>query len=193
LQQEGMRRFPLRYSEKIRASQLVRLATQEDIVTISAIEEDSFPEDEKATLETIQMRYETAGKYFHVLVDEKNSGGEIIGYVNGTCIEENYITHESMETHNPNGSTLVLHSVTVKSSHRRQGQANFLLRAYLELMESQREINLILLLCKSNLCRFYSKCGFQMVGVSPVVHGQVSLASSHLWRSFLLLLFFIMA
>jgi GNAT superfamily N-acetyltransferase len=167
-----MRRFPLRYSEKIRASQTVRLAAQNDIDTISAIEEDSFPEDEKATLETIQMRFATAGKYFHVLVDEKKE--DIIGYVNGTCIEESYITHESMETHNPNGSTLVLHSVTVKSSHRRQGNATFLLRAYLELMESNEEIKLILLLCKSNLCRFYSNCGFQMVGVSSVVHGQVA-------------------
>lgn len=167
-----MRRFPLRYSEKIRVAGVVRLATQEDIQIISAIEEESFPEDEKATLETIQMRCAGAGKYFYVLIDEKEN--ELIGYVNGTCIEESYITHESMETHHPNGSTLVLHSVTVKSSYRRQGHATFLLRAYLELMEAERDIKSILLLCKSNLCRFYSNCGFQMVGVSSVVHGQVS-------------------
>jgi GNAT superfamily N-acetyltransferase len=164
----------LKFHEKIRASRSLRLVRHSEIDIISKIEEDSFPEDEKATLEKITMRQETAGIYFRALVD---SNDEVLGYVNGTCILENYITHESMETHNPHGQTLVLHSVTVKSDHRRKGEATFMLKAYLEAMKDVSIVQSILLLCKADLCRFYANCGFQMIGVSSVVHGQVCLVN----------------
>jgi GNAT superfamily N-acetyltransferase len=160
----------LRFHEKVRASRDLRLVKNSEIDIVSKIEEDSFPEDEKASLEKILMRHETAGEYFRALVDVND---EIIGYINGTCIAQNYVTHESMETHDPQGQTLVLHSVTVRSDHRRQGHASFMLKAYLEAMKAESIVNSILLLCKADLCRFYANCGFQMVGVSSVVHGQV--------------------
>lgn len=147
----------------------MRLASGSETELIAHIEEQSFPPDEKASLEKIISRQRDAGEYFRVLVDSED---DIIGYVNGTCTRHTYVTHETMETHDPLGQTLVLHSVTIRPDSRRQGHATFMLRAYLESMKELNTINLVLLLCKADLCAFYIKCGFQLVGISSVVHGQ---------------------
>jgi hypothetical protein len=48
---------------------------------------------------------------------------EVIGYTCGTCSSEENLTHESMSTHVPGGSTLCIHSVAVTEVQRRKGIA----------------------------------------------------------------------
>lgn len=164
--------MPLNYKEKVAASKYLRVARYDETEQIAIIEAASFPPDEKATLEGIRLRQEEAGDYFMVL--QYNISDGVIGYVNATCTTDNVITHESMERHEPEGKTLVIHSVTIDERYRRKGHATFMLKAYLEAMKPYTNIRRILLLCKGKLLSFYRACGFNIVGLSPVVHGAVS-------------------
>lgn len=149
------------------------MATVGDLCEVSALESSSFPSDEAASDETIRIRQQNAGKYFIVIKCQDSP--EVIGFVNGTCIEGETITHESMTEHFPAGQTLVIHSVTVSLNHRRKGCGTTLLKNYVKYVtEFCPEIHSILLLSKAYLLRFYVSCGFQLVSLSPVHHGNVS-------------------
>lgn len=47
----------------------------------------------------------------------------VVAYACGTACHGSSLTHESMSSHDPEGSTLALHSVCVAAEHRRQGLA----------------------------------------------------------------------
>ena len=143
-----------------------------DIEEISKLELSSFPADESASPETLLDRQQNAGKYFVVAKDEQS--GAITGFINGTCIEGSCITHESMLEHQPNGNSLVIHSVTVSPSSRRGGLGSTMLKWYVALIAREcKEIRKILLLSKAYLLHFYVSCGFRLIGLSSVEHGNV--------------------
>ena len=77
-----------------------------------------------------------------------------------------------METHEPEGSTLIIHSVVIHPKYRRQGLASSMLSYYLERMCGNEKITKILLISKGYLLGFYASVGFQVVRLSPVVHGK---------------------
>ena len=93
---------------------------------IYALESESFPEDEAATLASITMRCTEAGDFFFVLMHKS----AVIGFINGTLCEGEEILHDSMTEHVNTGSTLVIHSVTISSEYRRRGLAKSMLRLY---------------------------------------------------------------
>ena len=139
---------------------------------VSALESSSFPSDEAASDETIRDRQKVAGDFFYVI---KNEATNVVGFVNGTCIEGETITHESMTEHRPKGTTLVIHSVTISPVGRRKGLGSLMLKNYLTAIgRNSPSIRKILLLSKAYLLRFYVSCGFSLVGLSPVEHGNVS-------------------
>ena len=48
-----------------------------------------------------------------------------------------------------------------------------MLKSYVQyVQQSTPQAKRLALICKQYLVDFYSSCGFQMVGPSPVVHGQ---------------------
>lgn len=141
-----------------------------DLDTISYLEAVSYPSDEAATPEKIRYRVENAGDFFNVLKDRH---GQIVGFINGTCVMERTIHHESMSEHHPRGRTLVIHSVVIKSSHRGQKLASLMLKKYIWKMYEKKLCDSILLLSKAYLIHFYMSCGFQVIRLSPVVHGEV--------------------
>lgn len=147
------------------------LAKFEQADTIFELESESYPEDEAATLDKIKFRLKYAPEYFYILKKDDI----IVGFVNGTCIKELTIHHESMSDHVPNGKSLVIHSVTIKKEFRRKGLALHMLKLYLAIMkESLLQLIKIFLLCKANLLSLYMQAGFTFVKISPVVHGKVS-------------------
>ena len=77
-----------------------------------------------------------------------------------------------METHEPEGATLIIHSVVIHPKYRRQGFAFVMLSFYLERMMENPNITRIFLIAKGNLLGFYTSVGFKVVRLSPVVHGQ---------------------
>lgn len=145
-------------------------ASLEALQAIGALEAASYPADEAATEEKIQYRIQHANAYFYVL---KNNADAIVGFVNGTCVNERTIHHDSMSVHHPQGRTLVIHSVVIDQQHRRQHLATAMLKRYVSIMHEQALCSRILLLSKAQLLPFYMSCGFRVHQLSDVVHGEV--------------------
>ncbi|CAM9143307.1 unnamed protein product [Phaeothamnion confervicola] len=77
-----------------------------------------------------------------------------------------------MSQHDPQGSTLCVHSVCVEQSRRRRGLATAMLKSYVESVAlGQPNCAEIRLICKAPLLGLYARCGFSIVGQSDVVHG----------------------
>jgi ribosomal protein S18 acetylase RimI-like enzyme len=144
------------------------------LAEITALEAASYPADEAASPENIAYRVRNAAPYFRVAVGSSGDGNdttaEVLGFVNGTLSHEPSLTHESMSVHEADGSSLCVHSVVTHPKHRRKGVASAMLRAYLAGLPAQ--VQRVLLLTKEALIPLYRQCGFELVGVSQVVHGQ---------------------
>ena len=151
-------------------------ATVEDLGVVSILESCSFPADEAASAETISDRYKGAGKFFWVI--KKIGVSDCIGFINATCTMGETVNEESMRDHLPEGKSLVIHSVTISQEYRRCGVGSAMLKNYINRIAADRpEITRLLLLSKAHLLGFYLSCGFQLVGLSSVNHGEVNDAS----------------
>lgn len=142
-----------------------------DAEEIAKIESESFPEDEAASLDTIRYRLTNARDFFYKATNLNSN--EIIGFVNGTCTVADVIQHDSMTNHEPDGRSLVIHSVTVRDVYRRNGVGTSILKEYVRIVAREGRVDRIFLLCKANLLKFYMSCGFNLIGPSAVVHGKV--------------------
>ena len=144
-------------------------AQVEDLATIAALEEESYPQDEAATKPTIVARQQEAGAYFYVARDITT--GAVEGFINGTKILTEIIHHESMTEHQHDGKVVVIHSVTIAPHMRRKKLGGSMLKEYVAVLAVDTEINRILLLSKGYLLRFYQDCGFTLLCLSSVQHG----------------------
>jgi GNAT superfamily N-acetyltransferase len=133
-----------------------------------AIEVASYPADEAADEAKLRMRQSQASDYFWGAF----SGDELRGFVCGTLSKAEELTDESMSVHEPDGSTLCIHSVVLDEAHRRQGIATWMLKEYVERVAELGVASRILLICKEYLLGFYESCGFTNLGPSSVVHGK---------------------
>jgi len=146
-------------------------ATLSEVDSISTLEAASFPADEAASPEAIRARITEAGGFFWTY--RRSDESEIIGFVNGTCTLSEVIHHESMSKHEASGRTLVVHSVTISPNERRKGLGSQMLLQYIQKMTINTTIDRILLLSKSDMLTFYVNCGFKLISLSNVSHGQV--------------------
>lgn len=136
-------------------------------VEVSILESAHYPSDEGASIETIEYRLKHCPElFFGCCLDDV-----LIGFVNGTTCLEKTLTHETMFHHEPNGTTLCIHSVVIDKSHQRKGLGISMLLAYLAHIQKNTKVSNVLLLCKPKMIQFYEKCGFISNGVSSVIHG----------------------
>ena len=143
--------------------------TQEDRASILSLELASFPEDEAADDTSLQLRLAEAGDFFYKL--NRVCDGELLGFINGTCIQGPNLEHDSMTSHVKMGPILVIHSVTVRESERRKYYALYMLHRYISFMKQREELKEIRLLTKPLNMNLYLMAGFNIVGISPIVHG----------------------
>jgi cyclin-dependent kinase-like len=141
-----------------------------DLDRLFALETRSYPADEAASRETLAYRIESAPECFLLAEDEG-----LLGFVCGTRTEGEHLTAAAMGTHEPQGRSLGIHSVVVDPNRRRRGLglgtalvAGYLERVALDLPGVERA----LLICKEHLKAFYAANGFELVGLSEIVHGQ---------------------
>lgn len=149
---------------------MLTLACLEEKDTILRLEQESFPSEEAASDESLTLRLKEAQEYFYSL---KIDDGEIIGFVNGTCVASSELDHDCMTSHVPGGPVLVIHSVTVDKRYRRRHIATGMLKKYLEYVSAIETLKEIKLLTKARLISFYLSCGFKLLGPSLVIHGSV--------------------
>ena len=144
-----------------------------DVPYIAEMERASYPADEAATPESLAFRQSNAGEFFWGCYPDNDT--KPIGFVCGTLTKDITLTHDSMGTHEPDGSSLCIHSVCVGAEYRRHGVASAMLRSYSKAVTSPSAsptVQRILLIAKAPLLRFYVGAGFSLVGLSSVVHGQ---------------------
>lgn len=100
-----------------------------------------------------------------------------IGYITSTLSNSPSLTHASMSSHTPGGSSVCIHSVAVVPTFRRWGIALGLLNEYIARLRRRKEedgtqkIQRVLLITHDELKNLYAKAGFQWVGKSSVAHG----------------------
>ncbi|ORY88217.1 Mss4-like protein [Leucosporidium creatinivorum] len=147
-----------------------RLVTAADLPAAHQLEVASFPADEAASLEGMQMRQSQAPQLFLGSWDPSTS--QLVAFANATLSSSRTLTHEAMEQHDPTGSYVNIHSVVVAASHRRKGIAQALLHEYFVRIKQQEGVKGVVLISKQNLVPMYQKAGFVLRGPSEVVHGQ---------------------
>ncbi|GAA5962874.1 hypothetical protein JCM3765_005900 [Sporobolomyces pararoseus] len=134
------------------------------------LETASYPEDEAASLDSLRYRQEHASDYFLGAYQEPDE--ELVGFICSTLTSSSTLTHESMETHEPSGDYLAIHSVCVSPHHRNQGIAKKLLQEYVQRVRTSGNVKGIRLIAKEGLVGMYERSGFESKGKSEVVHGK---------------------
>ncbi len=131
------------------------------------LEELSYPADEAATLERMQLRANHASDLFLVLL----RGEEVLGFVNATACSV-ALTAETMGEHDERGTHVCIHSVVVAPSYRGKGLAKLMFGEYVVHLQRLARFESAHLLCKEELVAFYEKSGgFVCGGPSAVQHG----------------------
>lgn len=135
----------------------------------------AYPEEEAASLEAFKARRASAPHLFQgAFLQVPNESDKLIGYICATLSDKETFTHDSMSTHVPAGKSICVHSVCIDPQYHRRGFGLELLKYYLNLvhqLSAQLKGERVLLLAHEELIPFYSKAGFELVGISDVAHG----------------------
>ncbi|KAJ7267488.1 acyl-CoA N-acyltransferase [Mycena rebaudengoi] len=131
----------------------------DDLERVVTIENEGYPSDEAATLQT-----------FHKRLHQKQAPELFLG-----AYQEDQLIGYICSTHVP-GSSACIHSVCISSSNRSKGVGLKLLREYIARLEAAQRDNSagyerILLITHANLRPFFEKAGFEWIGPSTVIHG----------------------
>jgi GNAT superfamily N-acetyltransferase len=147
-----------------------RLTNGTEIVSFSLINDSKVKGNGCDRLLLISFPPHSAGDLFLTAIKE---GHGVSGYVCGTLTKRERLTHESMQTHDDDGTVLCIHSVCVSSSLRRQKIGLRLLKAYISTIKLVRpNVRSVRLIAKPYLIPFYELAGFKVVGPSDIVHGK---------------------
>lgn len=148
---------------------VIRKPREAEIKTLAALEHVCFPEEEAASSQVMRARYEAFPDNF--LVAE--SDGVIRGYINGCSSDSGTLTddmYHDCSLHDPCGPWLMVFGLGVHPNARQHGLAGTLLRSFIALARKRGQKGVVLT-CKDHLVHYYSRFGFQDMGVSESVHG----------------------
>ena len=147
----------------------IRRVTIEDLDAVTEVEARCFPEAEAATKTSFEQRIKTFPESFFVAEID----GTIIGFINGCIINETTIYDELFSDatlHIPNGDYQTIFGLDVIFDYRNQGIAAQLMNHLIEVARLAGRKGVILT-CKEKLIHYYSKFGFENIGVSKSEHG----------------------
>lgn len=132
------------------------------------MEKACFPPAEAAKERAFRYRIETFPERFFVAEQE----GRIVGLINGCASSQNTITDDLFEPqgHQPDGRNQMIFGLAVHPDFRRQGIGAALME---HMIAFCRKTNMeqVILTCKEEKIRYYSKFGFENCGISASVHG----------------------
>lgn len=145
----------------------IRKAESKDIDRITEIELNCFPPAEAASEEKYLWRLETYPEY--LLVGEVK--GKIESVVCMIPMAAPVITDEIFEMEKqPQGDVAAVLSVMTAPDGQKQGYAGQMLEAA-SVRACELGMRSMALTCKERLIHYYSKYGFEKIGVSASVHG----------------------
>lgn len=147
----------------------IRMVEPDDLTACHTVECLSFPPSEAAWTSSLSNRINDYPEGF--LVAESN--GKVIAQVNSGSTSKDDITDEEFKQligHDPDGSNIVIFSLSVHPDFRKRGIAYKLMERFIEQARELGKTR-ILLLCKKELIDFYSRLGFKDSGISESSHG----------------------
>ena len=149
----------------------IRTVKIDDLDACCRIESACFSPAEAASRASIETRIKVFPDGY--LVAECT--GEVVGQINSGATDRDDITDEAFKQlvgHVPNGTNLVVFSLSVLPGYRKQGIAGALLRQFVHKAKDDGR-RAILLLCKPALIPYYHRFGFVDCGESASTHGGV--------------------
>ena len=147
----------------------IRKVTLEDFEAVVAVEAECFPQAEAATRESLEDRIKVFDGSFFVAED----GERIIGFVNGCVSNERTIGDEMFRDaslHDPQGNYQSIFGLDVIPEYRNRGIAARLMEHIINASQLAGRKGVILT-CKEHLIKYYSKFGFENMGISASQHG----------------------
>ena len=147
----------------------IREGKIEDLEECFILESNTFPEEEAACKENIEIRLSKFSKGF--IVGELD--GKIVAHINSGATNKDDITDEEFKAligHEDFGKNIVIFSVAVDPSYQRRGIASIMMKDFISRSKDLNK-DKILLLCKDNLMGMYKGMGYKKIGVSASTHG----------------------
>ncbi|KAJ1734953.1 hypothetical protein LPJ61_000803 [Coemansia biformis] len=153
--------------------ELRNLRSEDEVRAAYPLEVAGYSAEEGASLESMLYRFRQAPHLFLGAFDQL---GAIVGYIMSTQVAAPLVTHASMGTHDPDGSTVCIHSVCVSPRWQGKGVASRLLQAYTSSMReynsrldsagSGRRLDRLAMLSRENLLPLYERAGYTTLGRS---------------------------
>jgi len=147
----------------------IRNGRLEDLEECFLLESKTFPEEEAASKENVEIRLKKFSEGF--IVGELD--GKIITHINSGSTNQEDITDEEFKGligHEDGGKNIVIFSVAVDPIYQKKGIASIMMKEFIKISKEMKKKK-ILLLCKDNLLRMYEKMGYKKVGISASTHG----------------------
>lgn len=148
---------------------IIRTVKNDDLTAVAAVEAACFPEAEAASEDSLRARIQTFPECFFVAESE----GRIIGFINGMATDSEVIQDvmfEDASLHNERGKYQSIFGLDVLPQYQRQGIAASLMNHLISDARKKDRKGLILT-CKDRLLPYYSRFGYQNLGISDSVHG----------------------
>lgn len=150
----------------------IRRGMLQEAPLLAAIEAQSYPVDQAASLEAIQNRLAAFDDTFWVLENEE---GQICAYISAMATDIKDLEdrmYADCSLCNPNGEWLMIFSVVSHLEYRHQAFASTLMEHVIAASRSCRKG--IVLTCLPSMRSFYTRFGFADEGLSASSHGSVT-------------------
>ena len=150
---------------------IIRTASIDDLIAVSAVEAECFPPAEAASKADFERRIRAYGNHFWLMFEN----GQLVSFVDGMVTNQADLTddlYEHAELHDESGDWQMIFGVNTIPSCRKKGYAGELLRQAISDAKEQGRKGLVLT-CKDKLIPYYSSFGFENEGISMSVHGNV--------------------
>ena len=148
---------------------IIRKATYDDLKDIADLEIECFPANEAASVNDFKERLTQYPNHFLLLfLDEK-----LVAFVDGFCTSVADLTDEMYENsnlHDEEGDWQMIFGLNTHPDYRRRGYASKLMECFIRQARREKRLGVVLT-CKKQMVRFYSKFGFVDEGISESVHG----------------------
>lgn len=148
----------------------IKKAEPEQLDRLMEIEKLAFPPEEAAERETFHYRMEHYPFWFR----SAKMGDEVTGYICGIPVkagETDGIQDAMYEAvPYPEGDTFAFLAIGVDPAHQRKGIGELLVRTIIFLCR-EAGLKRIILACKEEKLHWYSRFGFEKMGLSASQHG----------------------
>ena len=150
-------------------SVIIRQADISDIDTVTELEQSCFPISEAADRKAFELRLLNYPECFWLL----GRDGQVISMINGMTTNAEDLCDEmynGTDMYVSDGKWLMLFGVATAPAYQKRSFASKLMERVIEDTQKQKRCGIVLT-CKEELIRFYSRFGFISEGISVSEHG----------------------